>query len=485
MNYQISGFKPEKLFHFFEDISAIPRGSGNEKAICKYLVEFAEKRELEVYHDDLSNVIIKKNGSLGAEKLPPVMLQGHTDMVCEKLADINHDFEKDALKLIVKDNILTAKGSTLGADNGVAVSLMLTVLDSKDLKHPPLECVFTSQEEIGLNGAAFLKKSLIKSRTMINMDSEEEGVATVSCAGGLKIEFSKSITRESLTGMPLSINMFGLLGGHSGMDINKERQNACILMARMLHRLLSNTDGSLISFAGGFKDNAIPRECEAMILYPSHGDLLKAEQIAKDIALELSEEILPHEPDFRCTISTGSQTSMPVISKSDSSSLISAIYLAPNGVLNRNMNMDGFVVASSNLGIVRIDESSVTMVFSPRSSSQSIQLNTKSRLALLAETFGFQMNMSGEYPGWSYKEHSPIREVFEESYKRLFKKPLKIEAIHAGLECGLFSDALPGLDAIAVGPTITGCHTPNEALSLDSFERFYLLIKDVLERLAK
>ena len=483
MNYQITGFKPEKLFHFFEDISAIPRGSGNEKAICKYLVDFAKERDLEVHHDDLSNVIIKKKGSSGAEKLPPVMLQGHTDMVCEKLADVNHNFEKDGLKLVVKNNILTAEGTTLGADNGVAVALMLTVLDT-DLKHPPLECVFTSQEEIGLNGANFLDKSMIKSRTMINMDSEEEGIATVSCAGGLKVEFSKSITKESLTGMPLFISISGLLGGHSGMDIDKERQNATILMARMLHTLLSDTDGRLVSFSGGFKDNAIPRECEAEILYKSHKELLKAEQRAQDIASKFSEEILSSEPDFKCDISTGSQSCLPVISKNDSSSLISAIYLAPNGVLNRNMDMNGFVVASSNLGIVRVEENSMIIVFSPRSSSQSIQSSTKNRLALLAKTFGFQMNMSGEYPGWSYKEHSPIREIFEESYQTLFKKPLKIEAIHAGLECGLFSDALPGLDAIAIGPTITDCHTPNEALPLDSFERFYLLIKDVLERLA-
>ena len=230
MEYKITGYKPQKLFQFFEEISAIPRGSGNEKGISDYLVKFAGDRGLWVHQDDAYNVIIKKGGSKGAEDKPAVMLQGHIDMVCEKVAGVEHDFEKDGIDLIVKDGVLTADGTTLGADNGVAVALMLMVLDDEDIKHPPVECVFTTEEEVGLNGAKALDKSLISARTMINMDSEDEGIATVSCAGGLRVECVRPIRRETAEGTLIQIEISGLLGGHSGMDINKERQNANILM---------------------------------------------------------------------------------------------------------------------------------------------------------------------------------------------------------------------------------------------------------------
>ena len=224
MEYQITGYQPEKLFHFFEEISAIPRGSGNEKGISDYLVAFAKERGLWVHQDEAWNVIIKKAGSPGAEDREPVMLQGHLDMVCEKLAGVEHDFTKDGLKLVVKDGVLTANGTTLGADNGVAVALMLMVLDDEELIHPPVECVFTTEEEVGLNGAVALDKSLIKARTMINMDSEEEGIGTVSCAGGLRIECTRPVKREAAEGTLIQLGITGLKGGHSGMDIDKERQ---------------------------------------------------------------------------------------------------------------------------------------------------------------------------------------------------------------------------------------------------------------------
>ena len=238
MEYQITGWQPEKLFHFFEEISAIPRGSGNEKGISDYLVEFAKKRGLWVHQDGAWNVIIKKAGSPGAEDCAPVMLQGHLDMVCEKNAGVEHDFTKEGLKLTVKDGVLTADGTTLGADNGVAVALMLTVLDDETLVHPPVECVFTTEEEVGLNGAAALDKSLITARTMINMDSEDEGIGTVSCAGGLRIECARPIQREAAEGTLLRLAIGGLKGGHSGMDIDKERQNANRLMARIVWQLI-------------------------------------------------------------------------------------------------------------------------------------------------------------------------------------------------------------------------------------------------------
>lgn len=483
MNYKITGYKPEKLFHFFEDISAIPRGSANEKAISDYLVAFAEERNLWYHRDALFNVIIKKPASAGAKEKPAVMLQGHTDMVCEKLAGVAHDFTTDPLDLIIKDGVLSANGTTLGGDNGAAVACMLAILDDDTLTHPALECVFTTQEEIGLNGAEALDKFLLSARTMINLDSEDEGVATVSCAGGLRFGLTRPITRSKKEGMLLHLEATGLLGGHSGTDINKEHQNANLLMARMINHLFHNTDALLVDFNGGTKDNAIPRETSATLFYSDEVAAKNAENLALALSADFSSEICPYEPAFQFLVSTENGTA-DVISAEDGKAFITAMCLAPNGVQFRNMNLDGFTVTSLNLGIAATDETSASLVFAPRSSVATLMSALKEKLCLLAETFGFEVSMHGEYPGWSFAEVSPIRDVFVQSYKELFHDDLKIEAIHAGLECGLFSDAIPGLDAIAVGPTIRGCHTPDEHLPLDSFERFYELLTDVLKKLA-
>lgn len=483
MDYKITGYKPEKLFHFFEDISAIPRGSANEKAISDYLVAFAEERNLWYHRDALFNVIIKKPASAGAKEKPAVMLQGHTDMVCEKLAGVAHDFTTDPLDLIIKDGVLSANGTTLGGDNGAAVACMLAILDDDTLTHPALECVFTTQEEIGLNGAEALDKSLLSARTMINLDSEDEGVATVSCAGGLRFGLTRPITRSKKEGMLLHLEATGLLGGHSGTDINKEHQNANLLMARMINHLFHNTDALLVDFNGGTKDNAIPRETSATLFYSDEVAAKNAENLALALSADFSSEICPYEPAFQFLVSTENGTA-DVISAEDGKAFITAMCLAPNGVQFRNMNLDGFTVTSLNLGIAATDETSASLVFAPRSSVATLMSALTEKLCLLAETFGFEVSMHGEYPGWSFAEVSPIRDVFVQSYKELFHDDLKIEAIHAGLECGLFSDAIPGLDAIAVGPTIRGCHTPDEHLPLDSFERFYELLTDVLKKLA-
>ena len=269
------------------------------------------------------------------------------------------------------------------------------------------------------------------------------------------------------------------------MDISKERQNANLLMARMADHLMRNTDGRLVTFAGGTKDNAITRECEASFIYANKEEAEKAEKLSCALAEVMADEITPDEPDFACEISLEEGRIASAIPAEDAKAFIGAIRLAPNGVFSRNMKMDGFVVTSSNMGVVKADEDSLMIVVSPRSSVASLQENTKDRFRTLADTFGFTAEYSGEYPGWNFVEKSRIREVFIESYRELFGKELKVEAIHAGLECGLFSEALPGLDAIAVGPTLYDVHTPDEHVPLDSFERFYELLKDVLARLAK
>lgn len=484
MEYKITGYKPEKLFHYFEDISAIPRGSRDEKAISDFLVAFARERDLWVYQDDVYNVIIKKPASAGAEDAPTVMLQGHIDMVCDKLAGVEHDFEKDGIDLIVKDGVLTANGTTLGADNGVAVALMMTVLDDDTLVHPALECVFTTDEETGLVGAETLDKSQIDARIMINLDSEEEGVATVSCAGGVVATYTRPVTREHKQGSTLALAISGLLGGHSGSDIHLERGNGDLLMARIVERLMRAGEPALVTFNGGTKDNAINRECAATLVYADHAAAEAGAALAQTIIDEIKLELEVFDPGFTCTVAIADDAEVEAMAEADALALIRALRLAPNGVMRRNVAADGAVEVSSNIGVVVVTDDQIQILLSPRSSIKSLQDDVKDRIRILAEVLGFDVIFEYEYPGWSYAEHSPVRDVFKASYLELFGNELKIESIHAGLECGLFADALPGLDAIAVGPQLYDVHTPDERMDLSSFENFYVLLVDVLRRLA-
>lgn len=484
MEYKICGYKPEKLFHYFEDISAIPRGSRNEKAISDFLVAFAKERDLWVYQDDVYNVIIKKPASAGAEGAPAVMLQGHIDMVCDKLAGVEHDFENEGIDLVVKDGVLSANGTTLGADNGVAVALMLTVLDDDALVHPALECVFTTDEETGLVGAETLDKSQIDARIMINLDSEEEGVATVSCAGGVVATYTRPVTREHACGSTLTLEISGLLGGHSGADIHLERGNGNLLMARIVERLMAAGDPALVTFNGGTKDNAINRECKAELVYADHAAAEAAAQIAKGIIADVTAELEVFDPGFTCTVEIADDAEVEAMDQKSALALIRALRLAPNGVIRRNVATDGSVEVSSNIGVVATSDDQVKIMLSPRSSITSLQNEFKDRLQTLADVLGFDAKFEFEYPGWSYAEHSPVRDIFVESYRELFGSELRIESIHAGLECGLFAEALHGLDAIAVGPTLSDVHTPDESMELASAERFYELLIDVLKRLA-
>ena len=472
MDYKITGYEPAKLFHYFEEISAIPRESGNEKQISDYLVTFAKDHGLWVYQDDVHNVIIKKAASAGAEDKPAVMLQGHIDMVCDKLGTVEHDFTKDGIDLVVTDGVLTANGTTLGADNGIAVALMLTVLDDDSLAHPALECVFTTDEESGLVGAETLDKSQIDARTMINLDSEEEGVATVSCAGGVVVTYTRPITREHKSGSVLTLEISGLLGGHSGADIHLERGNGNLIMARIVERLMIAGEPALVSFNGGTKDNAINRECKAELVYADHA------------AAEAGAELETYDPGFTCDVAIADDAEVEAINEDTALAFVRAIRLAPNGVMRRNLAADGAVDVSSNIGVVATSDDEAKILLSPRSSITSLQEEFKDRLQTLADVLGFDAKFEYEYPGWSYAEHSPVRDVFLKSYRELFDTELRIESIHAGLECGLFAEALDGLDAIAVGPTLKDVHTPDESMELASSERFYTLLVDVLKRLA-
>lgn len=479
MEYIIKGYEPESFFRFFEDISAIPRSSGEEKQISDFLMAFAKTRGLDAYQDQHWNVIIKKAATAGKENHSAVMLQGHLDMVCEKNAATIHDFSTEGIKLVLEDGFLRAEGTTLGADNGVAVAMMMAILDDKSLSHPPLECVFTVQEETGLTGAETLDTSRLAAETMINLDSETEGIATVSCAGGVTMHVDCVYTAKAAKGQKaLKITLGGLLGGHSGSDIHLERANANLLMGRLLNGVFKEQPLNLAAINGGNKDNAIPRECEAVILAK---DLSQAAVTIKNQAQFIQQELLETEPNFWVALEEIEIDS--VIDDKNSEAIIKLLILAPNGVFNRNINNGDFVVSSSNLGVIRTYGDKVQFIFSLRSSVASLQEQSVQKIESLGALLHFKTTIISQYPGWAYAEKSPIRDLYQEVYQSISGNPLVCEAIHAGLECGLFMDKMPNLDAIAVGPQIDNCHTPNECLNLASCALNYKVLTAVLAKM--
>ena len=485
MDYKINGFEPAALFRNFEDFSAVPRGSFHNEKISDFLVKFAKDRGLEVYQDEALNVIIKKPGQNGGEGKPPVILQGHMDMVCEKVHGCGHDFETQGIDMYVTDDgWLTANGTTLGGDDGIADATMMTLLDDDTLTYPPLECVFTTDEEVGLLGANVLDYSKLDGRLMLNLDSEDEGVATVSCAGGMDYTMTRALTCETQSGETVSIDVKGLLGGHSGTDIDLGHTNADKLIARAVLSVLEDEAARLVSFTGGTKGNAIPREAEAVLWFPTADKAAAAEDKLRTLGNAFIHEIRPLEPGIDVTVRrTAAEVS--VMSREDTEAVISAIVLSPNGVQTRDPLMDNFVISSLNLGIVRVEDDTAVLGFAPRSSVDSLMDAITAELALTAKTFGFETDVSGAYPGWEKVENSVLCDTMKESYRTLFGKELKVEGIHAGLECGLFYANLPGLDPVSIGPTMRGVHTPDEKMDLTSCEQFYKLVVDVLERLAK
>lgn len=484
MQYMVKGYTPKALFEYFEEISAIPRGSGNEKAVSDYLVRFAQEHKLDCRRDSLNNVVIKKPASLGHEDAQPLILQGHTDMVCEKESGSGHDFLRDPIRLVKQGDFLCADSTTLGADNGIAVAMILDILSDSAVVHPPLECIFTSSEETGMFGAAGLDASWISARRMLNLDSEEEGIATVSCAGGMRIRLYHTLQWEENTAPAFQISIDGLLGGHSGCDIHLEHTNANKLMGRILYSLLERFEGiTLGNLSGGTKDNAIPRQCTAIVCPASEGEYRAVLAAAQELTAVFKDEISAVEPNAVLTV-----TPIPCgrhISSKDTRDLINLIFLAPDGALRRNVAAGGFIIASVNMGILTIKEDGrFCAMFAPRSSVQSLQENTKAQLRLLADLTRFTFTCDSEYPGWAYREDSPLRDALCGAYKELFGSEMKLEAIHAGLECGLFSEKFPGLDAVAIGPNIAHCHTPQERLDLKSCERTAALLRHVLKKLA-
>lgn len=483
MNYIIKGYSPEKLFNYFEDISAIPRGSGNEKGIADFLVSFAEKRGLFCIRDELNNVFIRKNATSGYEDIPAIMLQGHTDMVCEQNEGTGHDFENEGLDLYIENGWLKAKGTTLGGDDGVAVAIMMAILDDNTLEHPMIECLFTTGEETGLYGATGFDYSVVKAQKLINLDSEEEGIGTVSCAGGLELDFTLNAERYPIPSFarPISVEINGLCGGHSGADIIFERGNANVILFKMLSGLYEKHPFNIITFNGGSRGNAIPREAKAVIFTDE-----PAEATEYLISLIPSvKELLPKEDrKLRIKVGKAKGNFETMYSFADTVKLLSLPSFIPNGVIARMKDIPDMVESSNNLGVVKELDGCIKFIYHPRSSFDSRMDEIEIIARQVAKTLSFELEISGRYSGWPMKADSQLGKQFMRVSKQVLGencKP-KLCAIHAGLECGIICSAVPGMDAISIGPALKGIHAPGEALELSSMERLYKIVCELIKQ---
>ena len=480
MEYLIKGRKPESFFNYFEEISAIPRGSGNEKGIADYIVDFANKRGLYCYRDEVNNVFVRMPASAGRENEGAVMLQGHTDMVCEKNADVVHDFEKDGLKLVLNGDLLTADGTTLGADNGVAVAMMLAILDGELESHPAIECLFTVSEEVGLDGAKAFDYSIAKAEKMLNLDSEGEGMATVSCAGGVRSDIVLKADKCNCSGKKaIEISISGLSGGHSGADIHTGKANANKLMGRVLCAILEKIEIAIAEINGGSKDNAIPRECSAVIVL-DEADVDVAKAIVSEQLCQIKNEV--NEDDAEVAIEAKLLGDADKCFSAElSRKVIAFVNSIANGVLAMSNDIKDLVEFSRNLGVIRTNNEGIELILSTRSSTESLLDSSERELALLADMMGGEIRHHGRYPGWKYEKDSELRVKYIDAARKILGLEPQILAIHAGLECGIIKSHINNMDIISIGPEMRGIHSPDEVLDLASCERFWLLIEEMLK----
>lgn len=472
--------KSKRVFYYFEQLSAIPRGSGNMKGAAQFCEDFAKAHNLKYVRDNFDNVIIYKDGTKGYENSKAVILQGHLDMVCQKTADCDTDFEKDGIKLYADGDFIKAEKTTLGADNGIAVAMVLAILESTDISHPPIEAVFTVDEEIGMLGANALDMNLLRGRRMINLDSEEDGTVTVSCAGGsnfavnIPTEFVKTI------GTLVTVDINGLKGGHSGVEIDKNRVNANMIAGRLLNALKNHCDFEIVSIDGGDKSNAIPNRCVLKLCTDNSGVLYEK---ANDILCEIKAEITDRENDFSPIVSVGENAEYSVFSKEIKEKIIYTLLCVPNGITEMSAEINGLVQTSLNLGVLTTCENEIALEFALRSNKMSALRFLEERLATFFGMLELPYNIYGQYPAWEFNENSVLKDIYCKVYFEMFEKMPKVEAIHAGLECGVFADALSGIDCIAIGPALYDVHTVNEKLSISSTKNLFDLILKMLKNL--
>jgi len=476
---KLSGLEPKSVFTYFENLCAIPHGSGNTKAISDYIVSFAKENGIRYVQDALNNVLLFGDGTCGMEDHAPVIIQGHIDMVCDKDADCTINMEKEGLDITHDGEWVFAKGTTLGGDNGIAVAYAMALLTDKSIPHPPLEVILTVDEETGMYGAGAIDLSALKGRRMLNLDCEEEGIFTVSCAGGARAQLLLPVTRRAVYGPCVKLTVEGLQGGHSGVEIHKNRANANKVMGEFLSRVQALMPICITKLRGGAKDNVIPHSCEATLVALG----MYIERI-NEVAAQLQKEIREqyNEPNAIIRGDDVDALGGNALTTECSAKVIALLNAAPNGIESWSQDIDGLVQTSLNLGVVTLDEE-LSLSWATRSSVNAERDALAEKLKALADFHDARLEVSGAYPAWEYKKDSVLRETMVKIYTEMYGKAPQVVAIHAGLECGLLSEKLPGLDCVAIGPDMQDIHTSRERLSIASTKRTWEFIQEVLKAL--
>lgn len=471
--------EPKRVFHYFEEICKIPHGSGNTRQISDYLVQFAKNHDLKYIQDEMNNVVIYKPGTAGYENAPTVIVQGHMDMVCEKRPDVDHDFTKDGLNLSVEGDYVSANGTTLGGDDGIAVAYGLALLESDTIAHPPLEVFITVDEEIGLLGAVGFDCSVLKGRRFINLDSEAEGSLWISCAGGLSGISHIPVTRLEAKGEKLTVKISGLMGGHSGAEIDKNRANANSLLGKFLHGLDAKAGYELISVQGGQKDNAITRESIAELLTVKE-NVEAVKEYAASMQTAWREEYTGTDEGITVTVTEEGEQDEKVLHPTSKEKVVFFLVNVPYGVQKMSGTIKGLVETSTNIGILKTSENEVLGSSSIRSSVETARDALSDKIEYLTEFLGGEYERQGVYPAWEYRKDSPLRDKMVEVYEEMYGQKPNVVAIHAGLECGLFYKKMEGLDCVSLGPDMKDIHTSEEVLSISSTERVWKYLVKVL-----
>lgn len=476
----LNNLEPQNVFSYFETICAIPHGSGNTSAIVDYCVRFAEERGLSWYRDTANNLVIRKPASPGYENSETIILQGHTDMVCEKNPDVDFDFTKDGIKLIVDGDTLRADGTTLGGDNGIAVAMCLAILDDKTLAHPPLEVLLTADEEIGMLGAFDFDCSQLTGHKLINLDSEYEGVLMCSCAGGANAYSRIPVQRENAELELVELEISGLTSGHSGVEIDKGRANSNVLMARLLHGLAEKVDYRLVKLDGGSRETAIASKSVAVIGVTDGGTETVLAEVEK-LGMIFKKEYATTEPAMVVAAKAGTRETVNALTAADTALAQQVLLALPDSVQAMSMDMPGLVQTSLNFGILRLEETELFFANTVRSSMTTQKRWVLAQVEAIVNLAGGKTEVSGDYPGWSYNPHSVVKDTILRVYRELFGKEATVEAVHAGIECGLFADSIQDLDCVSIGPDMGDVHTPREHLSISSSARTYQLLCKVLQ----
>lgn len=476
----LSNLEPKSVFHYFEEITKIPHGSGNVEQISNYLVNFAKERGLFCIQDALKNVIIVKEATPGYEKEPAVILQGHMDMVAVKEPGCPLDMKTEGLKAAIDGEEIYAEGTSLGGDDGIAVAYSLALLDSDTIKHPKLEAILTVDEEVGMDGARGIDLSTITGNRMINLDSEEEGIFLTSCAGGARVECLVPLRTSGQQGLEAKVKIGGLLGGHSGGEIHKERGNANVLLGRLLCRISGECQVGIVAMQGGLADNAIPREAEATLVVAEE-DKDKLDSIVKKVEQELQGELASKDAGVFIQAAYENVGSYEAVTAEDTKKAAAFLISLPGGVQGMSAELPGLVETSLNLGVMSCKAGTLSAEFSVRSSVESAKYALIDRLQGLTLLAGGTNRITGDYPGWKYRKDSPLRDKMVRLYEKMYGVAPKVEAIHAGLECGILGSKIADLDCVSMGPDMTAIHTTEETLNIPSTRRVWEYLVALLE----